>query len=149
MSSIGKAGFTVSTELRHEWDLSKQRTFELTSPTFFLDVGQSAQFTFEVPPVFSAVRATSQNGTWVRLYRSEAARSADAARSLSDDPPVGHGVLLETYHLPPQLTINLAPPPLCVVEFSGNSTLLWCRLTNRGTAAQNTSLVLVGYRLGS
>jgi hypothetical protein len=54
--------------------------------------------------------------TRVRLYRSEAAMSADADRRLNVEPTPGEGLLLEVVTTPNRLTIDLSPVVWTVIE---------------------------------
>jgi hypothetical protein len=52
----------------------------------------------------------------VRLYRSEAAMSADADRRVNVEPAPGEGLLLEVVTTPDKLTIDLSPIVWVVTE---------------------------------
>lgn len=77
---------------------------------------------------------------WVSFYDSSAARAADAARPIEEDPPLSAGVLLDLRFSAETPTLKLAPG--CSYS-NGESPLqqrLWARLRTEASGAHTATL---------
>jgi hypothetical protein len=77
---------------------------------------------------------------WVTFYDSTAARAADAARPIEEDPPLSAGVLLDLRFSAEVTTLKLAPS--CSYS-NGESPLqqrLWARLRTEVSGAHTATL---------
>jgi hypothetical protein len=80
---------------------------------------------------------------WVSFYDSPAARTADAARPIEEDPPLSAGVLLDLRFSAETPTLKLAP--LCSYS-NGESPLqqrLWARLRTEAAGNHTATLAVL------
>lgn len=97
---------------------------------------------------FAGIFFTIQTDTaaWVRFYTTAAARTADAARSITTDPSAGSGVLLEVVHTG-AATTTITPS---VNYFNGDTTpaeAIYVSVTNTDTVAATIQVDVVGIKL--
>lgn len=72
-------------------------------------------------PACQILKATSTAAGRLRIYRSTAARDADAARTVDKDPANGSGLVLETVHTAAALTLSLSPCAFAAPETTGDA----------------------------
>lgn len=77
--------------------LANSRT-ETTITTETLGTGEIGNVTLSVPLTVEILAVETSTAARVRLYSSAAARTADAARSITIKPTAGAGLILETVH---------------------------------------------------
>jgi hypothetical protein len=77
---------------------------------------------------------------WVSFYDSTAARTADGARPIEEDPPLSAGVLLDLRFSAETPTLKLAPGSSYSNGESPLQQRLWVRLRTEVTGAHTASL---------
>lgn len=83
---------------------------------------------------------------WIRFYTTDAARTADAARLITDDPDNGSGVLLEVIHT--NAATSIITPS--VNYFNGDTTqasALYVTATNNGVSSAVITVTTTGIKL--
>ncbi len=82
------------------------------------DVAGNAGVT--LPKTADILSVSTSDPAWVRLYTSDAARTADASRLITVDPPTGAGITLDCLTEVGSLKITTSPVP----TFSNNDTVV-------------------------
>lgn len=77
---------------------------------------------------------------WVSFYDSSAARIADAARPIEEDPPLSAGVLLDLRFSAETLTLKLAPGSSYSNGENPLQQRLWARLRTEVSGAHTATL---------
>jgi len=77
---------------------------------------------------------------WVSFYDSTAARAADAARPIEEDPPLSSGVLLDLRFSAETPTLKLAPGSSYSNGESPLQQRLWARLRTEVSGAHTAEL---------
>jgi len=84
----------------------------------------------------TVIRIATDYPAWVRIYASEAARTADAAREQTTDPTAGSGVLLDVATVAGALSIDLSPAVFLASLESSPATYLPITVTNNDTGSR-------------
>jgi hypothetical protein len=80
---------------------------------------------------------------WVSFYDSTAARTADAARPIEEDPPLSAGVLLDLHFSAETPTLNPAPGSSYSNGESPLQQRLWARLRTEVTGTHTATLAVL------
>jgi hypothetical protein len=91
-----------------------------------------------VDGLFLAV--TCSAAAWVSFYDSTAARAADAARPIEEDPPLSAGVLLDLRFSADTLTLKLAPGSSYSNGEDPLQQRLWARVRTEVSGAHTATL---------
>jgi hypothetical protein len=108
--------------------------------TFTLAAGATTLLSYELSPVVQiynvSVTATNSSATaWIRVYLNSAGASADANRSIADDPANTSGVVTEIITVISPQSFNITPIASAVNAQSPRSSAYPVRITNTSTVA--------------
>lgn len=137
--SLGPIGYTGSA------GGNSPRT-DVVLATAVLADGSSESGSVSMAKSFLLLKITSDRAAWVRLYKNQAARTADQTRGIATDPTPGSGVICDLLFSGAE-TIDLAPIPL-----GGNTELaptisIPYTVTNKSGGAAAVTLTLTYVRL--
>ena len=91
---------------------SIRKTLTVTSDTIAANATDATK-TLAIGKGCFIVKMETDHPAWVRLYSSQAAQTADAARPQTTDPTGEHGVLLEVITTEANLALDLSPAAMC------------------------------------
>lgn len=117
--------------------------------TVTLTAGSTSLLTFTLNPLVEIYRivtsfTNSSAASWIRVYSSSAAATADAGRSFRDDAAAGNGLVAEVAAVISPSTVNLSPIASAVNAESPRNSTYPVRVTNVGTASA-TFTVTISY----
>jgi hypothetical protein len=104
-----------------------------------INAGATYSGTITLPKSCSIVSITSSTTSWIRLYNSTSAQSADSSRAITTAPTSGTGLIFEVSTS--SLTFN--PVPFAINAQSPISTSYPIAITNNG--ASGTITVTITY----
>ena len=130
-------------------DLPTQATTRPTNTHTTASLGANATENFTITELGSAgifFSVQTELEAWIRFYTTDAARTADAARLITQDPDNGSGVLLEVIHSPGDTSV-ITPS---VNYFNGDTTqasALYASVTNTAAASAVITVTTTGIKL--
>jgi len=92
--------------------------------TASLAPGAAEQGSFTVPPSFTLFHLATDYPARVRVYLSEAYRTADLSRPVSQDPAGDHGCILEVVTTAGVLGMALSPEAAAVMPAAGTTAYI-------------------------
>jgi hypothetical protein len=88
------------------------------------------------------VKLATDYPAWVRIYASDAARTADASRTRTTDPEAGSGVLLEVITVSGELTVALSPAAIAYNLEAVPETSLPIAVTNDDSESREITVTV-------
>ena len=119
---------------------------ELSGSTGNISDGNSADVDITGTPGYMLYKVQTDAAAWVRIYVSDAARTADASRTEGQDPAPDAGVVAEVITTGAE-TIVIAPG---VIGFNNESPVtnnVACAVTNKSGGAANITVTLTAVEL--
>ena len=127
--------------------VSRQTFNGSTSSTHADDADES--ITITAYKTYSLLKLNVSHPAWVRIYTTTAARTADASRTISEDPTPGSGVIAEAITTTNNEDVLFTPALIGFNDDSTPSTNVYLAVMNKTGGVQSITVTMTAIKLES